>query len=77
MRSQRSAISISSNPREMPYTDAGVELCDDPSRIDLVISSYDRTFDYRKLQIAFDALWFHRRARLVATLNRAASREWA
>jgi ribonucleotide monophosphatase NagD (HAD superfamily) len=32
-----------------------------------VISSYDRTFDYRKLQIAFDALWFHRRARLVAT----------
>ena len=32
-----------------------------------MISSYDRTFDYRKLQIAFDALWFHRRARLVAT----------
>ena len=42
-------------------------ICDDPSQIDLVISSYDRTFDHRKLQIAFDALWFHRRARLVAT----------
>ena len=57
--------------REQPLHDAltaaGVDICDDPARIDLVISSYDRTFDYRKLQIAFDALWFHRRARLVAT----------
>ena len=56
---------------EQPLFDAlqvaGVRICDDPARIDLVISSYDRTFDYRKLQIAFDALWFHRRARLVAT----------
>ena len=56
---------------EQPLHDAliaaDVEICDDPARIDLVISSYDRTFEYRKLQIAFDALWFHRRARLVAT----------
>ena len=58
---------IGEQPLHDALTDAGVELCDDPSRIDLVISSYDRTFDYRKLQIAFDALWFHRRARLVAT----------
>jgi HAD superfamily hydrolase (TIGR01450 family) len=58
---------IGERPLHDALTDAGVELCDDPSRIDLVISSYDRTFDYRKLQIAFDALWFHRRARLVAT----------
>lgn len=58
---------IGERPLHDALTAAGVELCDDPERIDLVISSYDRTFDYRKLQIAFDALWFHRRARLVAT----------
>ena len=32
-----------------------------------MVASYDRTFDYRKLQIAFDAIWFHKRAILVAT----------
>lgn len=58
---------IGEQPLHDALTGAGVTLCDDPARIDLVISSYDRTFDYRKLQIAFDALWFHRRARLVAT----------
>lgn len=47
--------------------DAGFELSDDPSRIDVVIASYDRHFDYRKLQVAFDALWLHRRAILVQT----------
>ncbi len=46
---------------------AGIEISDDPARIDVVISSYDRHFDYRKLQIAFDAIWFHRRAELVET----------
>ena len=46
---------------------AGFRLSDDPAEIDVVIASYDRTFDYRKLQIAFDALWFHRRAILVQT----------
>lgn len=45
----------------------GFELSDDPEKIDIVIASYDRTFDYRKLQIAFDALWFHKRAILVQT----------
>lgn len=58
---------IGEKPLHDVLVGAGVELCEDPSRIDLVISSYDRTFDYRKLQIAFDALWFHRRARLVST----------
>jgi HAD superfamily hydrolase (TIGR01450 family) len=58
---------IAEQPLHDALVAAGVELCDDPSRIDLVISSYDRAFDYRKLQTAFDALWFHRRARLVAT----------
>lgn len=35
---------------------AGFELTDDARRIDAVIASFDRTFDYRKLQIAFDAI---------------------
>ncbi|MFO8076882.1 MAG: hypothetical protein R6T85_12275, partial [Egibacteraceae bacterium] len=46
---------------------AGIPMSEDPAEIDLVVASYDHGFDYRKLQIAFDALWFHRRARLVAT----------
>lgn len=46
---------------------AGLRLTDDPEQIDIVVASYDRGFDYRKLQIAFDALWRHRRATLVTT----------
>lgn len=46
---------------------AGFELTDRPELIDVVVASYDRTFEYSKLQIAFDALWQHRRARLVTT----------
>jgi HAD superfamily hydrolase (TIGR01450 family) len=46
---------------------AGIRMSDRPEEIDIVVASYDRGFDYRKLQIAFDAIWFHRRARLVTT----------
>ena len=46
---------------------AGCTLSEDPAEIDVVVASYDTTFDYRKLQIAFDSLWQHRRARLVTT----------
>jgi HAD superfamily hydrolase (TIGR01450 family) len=46
---------------------AGFRLSSDPAEIDVVVASYDRTFTYEKLQIAFDAIWYHRRARLVAT----------
>ena len=46
---------------------AGFELSDDPSRIDVVIASYDRGFTYAKLQTAFDALWYHKRAILIQT----------
>jgi HAD superfamily hydrolase (TIGR01450 family) len=60
-------FAIGEQPLRDALVGAGLQLCDDPARIDLVVASYDRTFDYRKLQIAFDALWFHRRARLVAT----------
>ena len=35
---------------------AGFELTADASQVDAVIASFDRTFDYRKLQIAFDAI---------------------
>jgi arabinose operon protein AraL len=35
---------------------AGFILTDDASQIDAVIASFDRTFVYRKLQIAFDAI---------------------
>lgn len=35
---------------------AGFELTEDPQRVDAVIASFDRTFTYRKLQIAFDAI---------------------
>ena len=43
----------------------GWELTDDPARIDLVVVSFDRTFDYAKLQIAFDSV--RAGARIVAT----------
>ena len=56
---------------EAPLVDAlreaGFKVSEDPEEIDIVIASYDRTFDYRKLQIAFDAIWFHKRAFLMAT----------
>lgn len=35
---------------------AGFTLVDDARQVDAVIASFDRTFDYRKLQIAFDAI---------------------
>jgi len=47
--------------------DAGFRLSDDPAEIDVVIASYDRTFTYAKLQIAFDALWRYGRAILIQT----------
>jgi HAD superfamily hydrolase (TIGR01450 family) len=58
---------IGEEPLKRALRDAGIEMSEDPAEIDIVIASYDRTFEYRKLQIAFDAIWFHRRARLVTT----------
>ena len=56
---------------EQPLVDAllaaGIRLSEDPAEIDIVLASYDRGFSYRKLQIAFDAVWFHRRAVLMST----------
>lgn len=58
---------IGEQPLIDALADAGIAMSDDPARIDVVLASYDRSFDYRKLQIAFDALWFHRRAVLMST----------
>jgi len=37
-------------------TAAGFTITDEASQVDAVIASFDRTFVYRKLQIAFDAI---------------------
>lgn len=58
---------ISEAPLKRALAAAGIRMSEDPAEIDFVIASYDRTFDYRKLQIAFDAIRTHGRARLIAT----------
>jgi NagD protein len=44
---------------------AGFPLSEEAGRIDIVVASFDRTFTYHKLQVAFDAI--RAGARLVAT----------
>ncbi|MDR7595726.1 MAG: HAD-IIA family hydrolase [Armatimonadota bacterium] len=44
---------------------AGFSLVEDPDQVDYVVACFDRTFDYRKLKIGFDAL--RRGARFIAT----------
>ena len=63
----KTVFPIAEQPLIDALQDAGIKISDDPEKIDIVIASYDRTFDYRKLQIAFDAIWFRKRAILVAT----------
>lgn len=58
---------VGEEPLQRALRGAGFRLTDNPEEIDIVVSSYDRTFDYRKLQIAFDAIWFHKRAFLIQT----------
>jgi HAD superfamily hydrolase (TIGR01450 family) len=58
---------IGEEPLRRSLESAGLRLTERPDEIDIVVSSYDRGFDYRKLQIAFDALWPRRGARLVTT----------
>ncbi len=58
---------ISEEPLKNSLEEAGISISEDPEEIDIVIASYDRTFEYRKLQIAFDAIWFYGRAMLVTT----------
>ena len=58
---------ISEQPLIDSLEDAGIRMSSNPADIDIVIASYDRGFTYEKLQIAFDAIWFYKRARLIAT----------
>jgi HAD superfamily hydrolase (TIGR01450 family) len=58
---------ISEAPLIDALVEAGIRTSDDPAEIDIVIASYDRTFTYQKLQTAFDAIWFEKRAILVST----------
>lgn len=58
---------ISEEPLKRALAAAGIRMSDDPRQIDFVIASFDRTFTYEKLQIAFDAIWYEKRARLIAT----------
>ena len=58
---------IAEAPLVRALSNAGIRLSDKPEEIDIVIASYDRTFDYKKLQIAFDAIWQHGRAQLITT----------
>ena len=58
---------ISEEPLKNSLSEAGIRMSENPEEIDIVIASYDRGFDYRKLQIAFDAIWFYERAVLVTT----------
>ena len=63
-------LSVGAQPsdRVLRFLDAaGIRRSENPAEIDIVIASYDRTFAYRKLQIAFDAIWYERRAFLVST----------
>ncbi len=58
---------ISEPPLIRALDQAGIRTSSDPAEIDVVVASYDRTFTYEKLQIAFDAIWFYKRAMLVTT----------
>ena len=58
---------ISEQPLIDAITAAGIQISNDPTEIDIVIASYDRGFDYAKLQIAFDAIRTYGRAFLVTT----------
>lgn len=62
-----SVFVIGEEPLLRAVRGAGIRVTERAEEVDVVVASYDRTFDYRKLQIGFDALWQHGRARLVTT----------
>lgn len=57
---------IAEQPLITALRNAGIPMSSNPDEIDIVLASYDRGFDYSKLQTAFDALW-KRDAILVAS----------
>jgi HAD superfamily hydrolase (TIGR01450 family) len=66
-RPEATVFPISEEPLKNSLSEAGIKMSEDPEEIDIVIASYDRGFEYRKLQIAFDAIWYYERAMLVTT----------
>lgn len=58
---------ISEPPLQQTLREAGIEISEDPAKIDIVIASFDRSFDFAKLDIAFRAIVEEDRAILVAT----------
>jgi len=58
---------IAEEPLIRSLADAGIAMSDDPRMIDIVIASYDRDLHWKKLQIAFEAIWYYKRAYLIAT----------
>ncbi|GAB4127930.1 MAG: HAD-IIA family hydrolase [Roseiflexaceae bacterium] len=47
---------IGEQPLQQELREAGLHFSRDPRQIDYVVASFDRSFDYPKLQIAFDAI---------------------
>lgn len=58
---------IAEEPLVQALREAGIAISDDPRKIDIVIASYDRDLHWKKLQIAFEAIWYYKRAYLIAT----------
>src|SRR5204862_6866279 len=56
---------VGEEPRKQGLRAAGFQFSETAGEIDIVVASFDRTFVYQKLQIAFDAI--RAGARLVAT----------
>lgn len=56
---------VGEEPLKQDLRAAGFQLSETPGEIDIVVASFDRTFAYQKLQIAFDAI--RAGARLIAT----------
>jgi len=66
-RPGKKVFPIADKPLVDALSDAGIEVTDVPEEIDIVIASYDHGFDYKKLQVAFDALWRVGKAELITT----------
>ena len=58
-------VVVGEEPLKHDLQAAGFGFSEQAGEIDIVVASFDRTFEYRKLQIAFDAI--NAGARLVAT----------
>lgn len=58
---------ISEEPLIRSLINAGIKISENPEEIDIVIASYDRQLTWKKLQIAFEAIWFYKRARFICT----------